>query len=107
MLCLFQTGYPGKPFPCFHSLGRSEQGLGHPSCRKVSTKSHGEEFAKEKLCVSKSGEWNKKRETDAKVQGTEELGSEVRSQEDGQTSLDCSKVWGAGGILPLDLPRMK
>uniref|UniRef100_A0A8C5X1R1 Acid-sensing ion channel 2 n=1 Tax=Malurus cyaneus samueli TaxID=2593467 RepID=A0A8C5X1R1_9PASS len=38
MLCPFQTGYPGKALPGFCSLGRSEQGLGHASCRNVSTK---------------------------------------------------------------------
>lgn len=81
--------------------------MGHPSCRKVSTKFQGEELAKEKPCVRRSGEWDRKGETDPKVQGTEELGSGVRSQENGQTSLDCSKVWGVGAILPVDLSRMK
>lgn len=105
MPCPFQTGYPGKLLLCFCSLGRSEQRLGHASHGKVSRKSLGEELAKEKPCVTRSGEWDRKGATDAKVQGTEELGSEDRSQQDGQTSPNHSEGVRRGRYSACGLPN--
>jgi len=55
--------------------------------------------------VTKSGEWDRKGETDEKVQGTEELGSEDRSQQDGQTSPNRSKGVGRGTYSVHGLPN--
>lgn len=79
--------------------------LGHVGPRKVLRKSLGEELAKEKPCVTKSREWDRKGETDAKVQGTEVLGSEDRSQQDGQTSPNHSEGVGRWRYSARGLPN--